>query len=73
MTNDLANYPHYIEHLITLNVIFGILKSFIYNVTSNNFSVWSFLYLFYVISNPSQSNGKFNWILDSGILQFMRF
>lgn len=73
MTNDLANYPHYIEHLITLNVIFVILKSFIYNVTSNNFSVWSFLYLFYVISNPSQSNGKFNWILDSGILQFMRF
>lgn len=39
MTNDLANYPHYIEHLITLNVIFVILKCFIYNVTSNSFSV----------------------------------
>lgn len=64
MTNDLANYSHYIEHLITLNVVSVILKTCIYNVTSNNFSVWSLLYLFYVISNPPQSNGKFNWIFN---------
>lgn len=38
MTNDLANYPHYTEHLITLNAIFVILKCLIYNVTSNCFS-----------------------------------
>lgn len=39
MTNDLANYSHYIEHLITLNVVSVILKTCIYDVTSNNFSV----------------------------------
>lgn len=39
MTNDLANYPHYIEHLIMLDVIFVVLKCFIYNVTWNSFSV----------------------------------
>lgn len=63
MTNDLANYPHYIEHLITLNVIFVILKCFIYNVTSNRFSVWSLLYLL-----PPQNDGKINLILFSRML-----
>lgn len=68
MTNDLANYPHYVEHLIMLNVIFVILKCFIYNVTSNSFSVWTLLYLFYGISSPPQNDGKFNLILYSEIL-----
>lgn len=63
MTNDLANYPHYMEHLIMLNVIFVILKCFIYNVTSNSFSVWSLLYLL-----PPQNDGKINLILFSRML-----
>lgn len=68
MTNDLANYPHYIEHLITPNVIFVILKCFIYYVTSNSFSVLSLLYLFYGISSSPQNDGKFSLILYSRML-----
>lgn len=53
MTNDLANYPRYIERLITLNVISGILKCFLCNVTSSSFSVEP-PYLLSGVSSPPQ-------------------